>query len=170
MPKFPHENQNTPFEQWEVMQLQYMTLITEGDRGVGFARGNWQEDMNAKSTFSAEAQSSVTTPNPVKESRKPPAVKLSIADYKNFKTTGVKPSPRASATTPESRPRNETTDRPAHSRNVSAVSVTPMARVPSIEGDQRTNSASSAVKPKTHLVEEGYVLRMLICMAFLTYS
>jgi len=150
--------------------LQYMTLITEGDRGVGFARGNWQEDINAKSPFSAEAQSSVTTPNPVKDSRKPPAVKISIADYKNFKTTGVKPSPRASAATPESRPRNETTDKATHSRNASAVSVTPMVRVPSIEGDQRTTGASSAVKPKTHVVEEGYVPRMFIFMASLTYS
>jgi hypothetical protein len=147
MPVFPHENHNTPFEQWEVMQMQYMTLISNADRGVGYAHGNWEESINAKSPSSAELPSSTSTPNPLRDSKKPPAVKMSIADYKSLKTTGVKPSPRPSAATPESRPGADTADRNlGHSRNTSAVSVnTPMARVPSFEGgDQRQNGPGAA--------------------------
>lgn len=128
--------------------MQYMTLISNADRGVGYAHGNWEETINAKSPLSAEAPSSTSTPNPPRDSRKP-AVKMSIADYKNLKSTGVKPSPRPSAGTPESRPGADTAERSlTHSRNTSAVSVnTPMARVLSFEGgDQRQKVASSALK------------------------
>jgi hypothetical protein len=148
-PVFPHENQSTPFEPWEVMRLQYVTLISNADRGVGYAQGNWDEAINAKSPSNGDLPSSTSTPNPARDSRKVPAVKMSIADYKNLKTTGTKPSPRPAAGTPESRPRNDAHDRNhTHSRNTSNVSVnTPMARGPSFEGgDHRPNGVGASIK------------------------
>ena len=109
-----------------------MTFLSNGDRGVGVAQGNWLEEVqNGKSPWSAGARSSTTTPNPFKDSKKP-ALKMSIADYKNLKQSGVKPSPRpAASATPETRPKL------GHSRNTSAISTgTPMARVPSLEGGE----------------------------------
>ncbi|TAQ84309.1 hypothetical protein B7494_g7363 [Chlorociboria aeruginascens] len=137
---FPHENLNTPFEEREVKQLQYMTLISHSDRGVGHVEGNWQESVYQISPPSTDARSNTTTPNPSRDSRKP-AVKMSIADYKNLKQTGIKPSPKPPAGTPESRPRNNHPDRaPGHSRNISSIATdTPMSRVPSFEGGERKN-------------------------------
>lgn len=105
------------------------------------AQGNWleEEEQNGRSPWSAGARSSTTTPNPFKDSKKP-ALKMSIADYKNLKQSGVKPSPRpATSATPETRPKM------GHSRNTSAVSAgTPMAKVPSLEGGEvRLNGVSA---------------------------
>jgi len=144
LPNFPHENQNTPFEEHEVKRLQYMTLISNGDRGVGFAEGNWEEQVNGRSPCSAEARSSTTTPNPFRDSRRS-ALKMSMADYKNLKQGGARSSPRPSAATPEPRPSNDVMDRrPGQSRNTSGVSADVlMVRVPSYEGrgDVRQNGA-----------------------------
>jgi hypothetical protein len=134
-PEFPFENQNTPFRQSEVKYLQYMTLLSNGDRGVGVARGDWEDDITGAnmetSPGSGGAGSNTTTPNPFKDSKKP-AVKMSIADYKNLKQSGIKPSPRPQVGTPTPDPSRG----PGHSRNTSAVSAvgTPMSRGPSFEG------------------------------------
>jgi hypothetical protein len=114
-----------PFEPHEVKHLQYFTMISAGNRGVGVAVGasEWQDQINGKSPYSM-VRSSTTTPNPTRESRKP-ANKMSIADYKNMKQTGIKPSPKPVAADSVN---------PGHSRNTSAVSGAPMERVPSLEG------------------------------------
>lgn len=123
-----------------------MTLISNADRGVGYAHGNWADAINAKSPGNTEAPSNTSTPNPVRDARKP-AVKMSIADYKSLKSSGVKPSPRILAATPESRPRTEA----GHSRNTSAASVsTPMGRVPSEGRDQRHHGAGASSKNDRH--------------------
>jgi hypothetical protein len=132
------------------MKLQYMTLISNGDRGVGYTQGGWEDELSNARSPSAGALSSTSTPNPnmAKDSGKP-AVKMSYADYQKFKTTGVKPPLRPATATPEPRPRSETIDRkPTHSRNLSGVSVnTPaMARVPSFEGgDNRQNGTNARI-------------------------
>jgi hypothetical protein len=114
-----------PFEPHEVKHLQYFTMISAGNRGVGVAVGasEWQDQINGKSPYSM-ARSSTTTPNPARESRKP-ANKMSIADYKNMKQTGIKPSPKPVAADSVNL---------GHSRNTSAISGAPMERVPSLEG------------------------------------
>lgn len=129
------------------MALQYMTLISSGDRGVGHTAANWQDDMNASPPPSAGAHSSSGTPNAVRDPKKP-AVKMSIADYKNMKTTGLKPPPGAPTATPESKRGSDATEyRPGHTRNTSSTSVdTPMARISSLEGDRRRNGADVPVK------------------------
>jgi hypothetical protein len=143
-PTFAHENLNTPFEPREVMALQYMTLISSGDRGVGYTAANWQDDMDASPPLSAGVQSSSGTPNAHREPKKP-AVKMSIADYKNMKTTGIKPIPGPPTATPESKRGSDTAEyRPGHARNTSSASIdTPMARIPSLEGDNRRNGADA---------------------------
>jgi hypothetical protein len=109
-----------------------MTLISNGDRGVGASRGasDWEDEIYGKSPLSAAAHSSTSTPNPARDPKKP-SQKISFGDYKNYKQTGVKPSPRPYTATPELRAKQ---DAPGHSRNASAVSaITPMDRVPSAE-------------------------------------
>jgi hypothetical protein len=139
-PEFPHENQNTPFAWWEVKALQYMTLVTDGDRGIANAKGNWEEEYAAPP--SASVRSSTGTPNPFNKDKdlKKASVKYSIKDYKNMKQTGVKPSPRPVAADAERKL--------GHSRNISNMSLdTPMPRGPSSEGpvpEVRQNGASGS--------------------------
>jgi hypothetical protein len=112
-----------------------MTLISNGDRGVGASKGasDWEDEVYGKSPSSAAGPSSTSTPNPVRDQKKP-SQKISFGNYKNFKQTGVKPSPRPY--TPEQKARQ---DALGHSRNTSAVpAITPMGRVLSSErGDLR---------------------------------
>ncbi|KAF4628665.1 hypothetical protein G7Y89_g9491 [Cudoniella acicularis] len=140
-PEFPHENQNTPFESWEVKALQYMTLVADGDRGIALAKGNWEDEYTGPPPTRGDARSSTTTPNPHNKDPKKPSVKYSIKDYKNMKQTGVRPSPRPAVADIERRP--------GHSRNTSAMSLdTPMSRVSSMEGptsDPRANGATASV-------------------------
>ena len=106
-----------------------MTLISNGDRGVGASKGasDWEDEIYGKSPLSATGQSSTSTPRDPKK----PSQKISFGDYKNFKQTGVKPLPRPNVATPEAKPR----DVQGHSRNTSAVSgVPPMGPVPSPNG------------------------------------
>lgn len=70
-----------------------MTLISSGSRGVARTEGDWQARIEGRSPASIAARSSTTTPNPAKEA-KVASKKISIADYKNMKKTGVRPSPR----------------------------------------------------------------------------
>jgi hypothetical protein len=136
LPTFPHENRNIPFERCEIPKLQYMTLISNGDRGVGASKGasDWEEEVYGKSPLSAAGHSSTSTPNPVRDPKKP-SQKISFGDYKNYKQTGVKPSPRPCTATPEQK---TTQDAPGHARNTGAVSATtPMGRVLSSDGGDR---------------------------------
>jgi hypothetical protein len=123
-----------------------MTLISNGDRGVGYAQGNWEEAINARSPQSAEVPSAASTPMSAKDPKKP-AIKMSIADYKKQKATGARPSPRPAAATPEFRSKQDAMDKHnTHSRNTSNISITtPMARIPSLEGgNQRPNGAGAS--------------------------
>jgi hypothetical protein len=129
------------------MALQYMTLISNGDRGVGHTAGNWQDEMNDSPPLSAGAQSGTGTPNSQKDPKKP-SVKMSIADYKNRKTTGLKPLPGPSAPTPEAKRGSDGNEyKPGHARNTSSASIgTPMARVPSLGEENSRNVVGAAVK------------------------
>ena len=112
-----------------------MTLISSGDRGVGSSKGasDWEDEIYGKSPLSAAGHSSTSTPNPVRDLKKP-SQKISFGDYKNFKQTGVKPSPRPFTATPEQKVRQ---DAPGHSKNTSAVSaITPLSRAASFEGGE----------------------------------
>lgn len=130
------------------MALQYMTLISNGDRGVGHTTGNWQEGTSLSPPLSAGAQSNTSTPNAQRDPKKP-SVKMSIADYKNLKTTGVKPPPRPSTSTPGSNQKSDVADhKPGHTRNISSASNdTPIGSVASLEGRPKPNGASAPVKP-----------------------
>jgi hypothetical protein len=110
-----------------------MTLISNGDRGVGASKGasDWEDEVYGKSPLSAAGHSSTSTPNAVRDLKKP-SQKISFGDYKNYKQTGVKPSPIPHTATPEQKARQ---DAPGHSRNASAVSaITPMGRISSSDG------------------------------------
>ena len=107
-----------------------MTLISNGDRGVGASKGasDWEDEIYGKSPLSTAGRSSTSTPRDPKK----PSQKISFGDYKNYKQTGIKPSPRPYTATPELKARQ---DAPGHTRNTSAVSAsTPMSRLPSSEG------------------------------------
>ncbi|KAL3421260.1 hypothetical protein PVAG01_07705 [Phlyctema vagabunda] len=101
-PNFPFENTNTSaahlFESWELKKLQYMTLVSHGDRGVGLAQGNWEDEVNPPSPQSLGLTSSTPTPNPHKQAK----VKLSVADYKKVRN-GEMAMPKASASPPETK-------------------------------------------------------------------
>ncbi|RDL33975.1 Uncharacterized protein BP5553_08343 [Venustampulla echinocandica] len=140
LPVFPHENQNTPFAWWEVKDLQYMTLVSDGERGIALAKGDWEDEF-AGPPSNSDRRSSTTTPNSFNKDSKKPSVKYSIKDYKNMKQTGVKPSPKPMAADAERRP--------GHTRNISGVSMdSPMSRMPSLEGpapEVKQNGASFSV-------------------------
>lgn len=125
-----------------------MTLISNGDRGVGASKGasDWEDEVYAKSPLSAAGHSSTSTPNPMRDTKKP-SQKISFGDYKNYKQTGVKPSPRPLTATPEQKARH---DAPGHSRNTSAVSaITPMGRMPSSEGGEHKPAAKIHINSVT---------------------
>jgi len=116
-----------------------MTMISDGDRGVAAARGDWHDEIynQAASPGSVDARSSTTTPNPSQGLKKPP-VKMSISDYKNLKEKGIRPSPRPVAADAERKM--------GHSRNTSAVTAgTPMSRMSSLEGPVKQNGVKAAV-------------------------
>jgi hypothetical protein len=134
-----HEYERLPFEPNEVKQLQYMTMISDGDRGVAAARGDWHDEIynQVASPGSADARSSTTTPNPAKDLKKA-AVKMSFSDYKNLKEKGIRPSPKPVAV--------DADRKPGHSRNTSAVTAgTPMSRMSSLEGPVKQNGVRAAV-------------------------
>jgi hypothetical protein len=134
-----HEYERLPFDPNEVKQLQYMTMISDGDRGVAAARGDWHDEIynQVASPGSADARSSTTTPNPAKDLKKA-AVKMSFSDYKNLKEKGIRPSPKPVAVDAERKP--------GHSRNTSAVTAgTPMSRMSSLEGPVKQNGVRAAV-------------------------
>ncbi|TVY68830.1 hypothetical protein LSUE1_G008845 [Lachnellula suecica] len=129
-PEFPYEKTLFP------KNLQYLTLVADGDCGIVMAKGNWEEE------FAATAGSGTPTPDTSskdKDKTRAPAVKYSIKDYKNMKQTGVRPSPRS---TP-----NDVERKPGHSRNISNISLgTPMSRVESSEGQGSEGRQNGAVK------------------------
>ncbi|CZR53666.1 uncharacterized protein PAC_03546 [Phialocephala subalpina] len=131
-----HEHRGTPFEDYEVRDLQYLTLVGETDRETArpWPAAEWMDTIEARSPASLVARSNTTTPNAAaaKES-KIPSKKISIADYKNMKKTGA---------TPASLP-----NKPGHTRNASAVyGGEPLSRDPSFESahEPRQNGATSS--------------------------
>ncbi|KAK0106740.1 hypothetical protein ONS96_004358 [Cadophora gregata f. sp. sojae] len=89
-----YEYRGTPFANYEVRYLQHMTMISESQRGVARAEGDWQARIESGSPASLAARSSATTPSHANaRDLKIPSKKISIADYKSLKT-GAKPSPR----------------------------------------------------------------------------
>jgi hypothetical protein len=157
MPNFPYEHKNIPFTRREE---QYVTLISTGDRGVGHTAANWQDDTNSSPPLSAGAQSSSGTPSTHRDPKKP-AVKISLSDYKNKKTTGMK-SP---IETPEAKiSSNAAKYNPGHARNTSSTSIdTPMARIPSLLGENKRNGSEAPTKAehRAPIPSERYVSSML---------
>jgi hypothetical protein len=92
---FEYENKNTPFAPWEVDELRYMTMICEGDRGVAFPQGDWQDKINSRSP--ASACSGTVTPRSERDPNKP-LQKMSFADYK----AGKRPTSSSQASVPNS--------------------------------------------------------------------
>lgn len=133
---YPHELEHTPFARYEVKDLQYMTMISEGSRGIADAKGNWQDEINSRSPSIQAMRSNTATPNPSRES-KGPLKKISIADYKNRQKTGIKTTPQSG-----SAPDNK---RPINSRTTSQILAgAPMSRGPSFESnlEMKSNGAS----------------------------
>lgn len=143
----PHYDfwKNNLFNKSEGRKIEYLTLLSSADRGICLAQGNCDDETTkAGSPISTGSQTGTSTPHAVRDG-KSAKVKLSIADYKNFKTTGVKPAPRPSTATPDAKVPSDTPNRKSiHTRNTSAVSIDiPMSRVPSFEGgDNRPNGTS----------------------------
>ncbi|KAG9242713.1 hypothetical protein BJ878DRAFT_544001 [Calycina marina] len=136
----PHYDswKNNLFDKSEGRKYEYLTLQSSADRGICLAQGNWwEEPLKAGTPGSAGSQTGTSTPQAFKET-KTPKVKLSLGDYKNFKSTGVKPVPRPPTATANGKLPGDIDGRKSlHSRNMSAVSVTmPMFRVSSVEGTE----------------------------------
>ncbi|KAH6720504.1 hypothetical protein BKA61DRAFT_236248 [Leptodontidium sp. MPI-SDFR-AT-0119] len=138
-----YEYRGTPFANYEVRHLQHMTMISESQRGVARAEGDWQARIESGSPTSLAARSSTTTPSHAKEA-KVPSKKISIADYKNFKLTGAKPSPLAMEESKQNgasvakldHPRDTKTSAPSHSK----TSLPP-------NGHTQTKSANHTPQP-----------------------
>ncbi|KAK2624178.1 hypothetical protein QTJ16_006128 [Diplocarpon rosae] len=114
-----YEYRGTPFANYEVRQLQHMTMISFSRRGVARAEGDWQARIESNSPASLAA-SSTATPSHAKEF-KAPKQKISLGDYQKSKITGVKPSPKPLAQ--------------GHARKNSAASVdTTPGQISSFEG------------------------------------
>ncbi|OWP01062.1 hypothetical protein B2J93_6536 [Marssonina coronariae] len=131
-----YEYRGTPFANYEVRQLQHMTMISSSRRGVARAEGDWQARIESYSPVSLAA-SSTATPSRAKEV-KAPKQKISLGDYQKSKITGVKPSPKTLAE--------------GHARKNSAASVdTPPGRMSSCEGaaEARTTGAPAASPTKS---------------------
>lgn len=146
---FDYEHKGTPFEEYEVKQLQYVTLVGETDRGTAkpWPAAEWVDTIEARSPASLVARSSTTTPNAAaanaSKEAKIPKTKISIADYKNMKKTGVKSSPNPAGT-----------NRPAHSRTISAVSGgEPLSRDNSFEGVRQNGGSFTSDKGAVKAVE-----------------
>lgn len=129
-----------------------MTLLSSADRGICLAQGNCEDETTkVGSPFSTGSQTGTSTPHAVRDG-KSAKVKLSIADYKNFKTTGVKPAARPSTTTPDAKiPSNTANRKVTHIRNTSTTSVdTSMSRVSSFEGgDTRSAGIGANINDST---------------------
>ncbi|KAM3078106.1 hypothetical protein ACMFMF_004517 [Clarireedia jacksonii] len=129
-----------------------MTLLSDTDRELQIPQGDWQEDTTESPSNSAGMGSSLGTPQ-----RDPSKPKMSMADYKNLKQSGIRPPPRHPTSTPESsRPQG-------HARTSSNISnATPMARVPSFEGPlngeihRNGGPVQSASKTDYHGVRSGH--------------
>jgi hypothetical protein len=161
---FDYENKGTPFEYWEVKDLQYLTLVGETDRDTAkpWPAAEWMDVIDARSPASLAVRSNTTTPNAAAgvtvAKDKVPKQKISIADWKKRKEGGVKSSPGPNK---------------SHERNSSAVSGgEPLSRDNSFEGvESRQNGASTSFNSNKGAVKavERYVyvvfggFNMLIC-------
>jgi hypothetical protein len=88
--EFPNENLNTPFDDWEVQNLQHMTLVSDGNRGVAFVRGDWLEDHNLASPYSG-FRSGTATPRSERDANRI-RIKMSLADYKAIGSGNKRPT------------------------------------------------------------------------------
>ena len=113
-------------------------MINES-RGCAYPRGDWQEEIDRQSPAAIAARSSTNTPSHAKELKKP-SQKMSIADYKTLKQTGVKPSPRVPATDAGTL------------GGTNGVGGMSMDRVPSIEGGLNGDSKHNDLGASSNLV------------------
>ncbi len=89
--EFPNENLNTPFDDWEVQNLQHMTLISNGSRGVAWARGDWSEEYNAASPYGG-FRSGTATPRSERDANRI-RTKIKLSDYTANKKPANTPQP-----------------------------------------------------------------------------
>ncbi|RFU33402.1 hypothetical protein B7463_g2913, partial [Scytalidium lignicola] len=117
---FPYENLRSPFDDDELkQQVQYITLLANTDRGVGFTEEYLLDETNG-TPYGRDARSSTTTPNPSRDPKKP-AVKLSLADYKSVKSGG-RPTPKAEPRADEERKAEAAKNVPPPMKSHSATS------------------------------------------------
>ncbi|KAJ5032965.1 uncharacterized protein L3040_009551 [Drepanopeziza brunnea f. sp. 'multigermtubi'] len=118
-----YEYRGTPFEDYEVRELQHMTMISSSRRGVARTEGDWQARIESQSPAALQALSNTATPSHTKDQKV--YKKFSLRDYANAKKNGTKlPSPPTTA--------GDT--KVGHATYVSAsTSSTPMSRLPSFE-------------------------------------
>jgi hypothetical protein len=88
--EFPNENHNTPFDDWEVQDLQHMTLVSENNRGVAWVRGDWQDEPNFASPYSG-LRSGTATPRSERDANRI-RTKISLADYKAIGGSNKRPA------------------------------------------------------------------------------
>lgn len=133
---FDYEHKGTPFEDYEVRSLQYVTLVGETDRDTArpWPAAEWMDVIEARSPASIAARSHTTTPNAAAalaaKENKVPKTKISFGDYKNLKKTGAKASPNPA-----------TAKGLGHARNLSGGE--PLSRDNSFEGQNGNSSFSS---------------------------
>ncbi|PVH74954.1 hypothetical protein DL98DRAFT_518900 [Cadophora sp. DSE1049] len=148
-----YEYRGTPFANYEVRHLQHMTMISESQRGVARAEGDWQARIESGSPASLAARSSTTTPSHATAREvKIPSKKISIADYKSMKV-GAKPSPRPGleegrqngALISKEKPRDmkpapnhsKTSTATTNGHTISSTNLTPVKSIPQIREPPR---------------------------------
>ncbi|KAH8820598.1 hypothetical protein F5884DRAFT_55988 [Xylogone sp. PMI_703] len=136
LPTFPYENLKSPFDEDELRrQVQYITLLANTDRGVGFTE-EYQPDESNDTPYGRDARSSTTTPNPSKDPKKP-AVKLSLADYKSVKSGG-RPTPKSESRADEDRKVEPTKNVPVITKNSPPVTQKTEANVSASDSSERS--------------------------------
>ncbi len=93
--RYPPDDSNRRCEEWNDTRLQYMTFVSEADRGVLFTRGYYDIRPEPPKPDPKEVNALA---------RGGAAKKLSLSDYKN-KKTGAAASPSPLDTTPSHTPR-----------------------------------------------------------------
>ena len=139
----PDEPAKRP-EEWHDTRLQYMTFLSDADRGVLFTRNYYdfrpEPTKHATKEASALAKGSATKKT------------LSLSDYKNKKTTGVSPSDPPADSTPTQASRKHA-DRHSAAPGSDNSRAAPDHKAPPesstrVEGKKNTTESSATSKTK----------------------
>lgn len=138
---YPYTDSNhyrgTPFQPYEVRHLQYLTMMSGGNRGVALPCGDWQNEIESCSpaAIALHIQGSSTSV----KGTKPPSKKISIADYKKLRKDG---------------PSKQVTDSCDARSRASSITSEPLSRGPSLEITQEAKIVDGAGILRSQLINQ----------------